>query len=222
MKKTTIRTVASILAVGVAVLACSDETQTQASTPQEAAPAPQQPVTSTTSEVDRTIAIWPEGSRRVAHDVIAKYGDPDEVAASMLVWYQRGPWKRTILHRDEIPHRFPAPHTDLLEQFVDYRVPVDKYSDLARYDGSVIVERTKGEISARCDLEEANFLALNLANDVATGTSTAEQARQAYADILAAKKTSGRSHPYLEGLRFTPQTGTADSDMPLAPSAGPP
>ncbi len=46
---------------------------------------------------------------------------------------------------------------------------MDKYEDLAMFDGSVIVERTKDEISARCDKEEMNLLALNLANDVAAG-----------------------------------------------------
>ncbi len=49
-----------------------------------------------------------------------------------------------------VPHDFPMPHPDLLEQFVDYQVPPDKFDELAQYDGSVIVERTKGEISARC------------------------------------------------------------------------
>ena len=68
-----------------------------------------------------------------------------------------------------MPHNFPKPHTDLLEQFVDYRVPVARVSDVTAYDGSVVVERTKGEVSARCDMEEMNYLALNLMHDVATG-----------------------------------------------------
>lgn len=29
----------------------------------------------------------------------------------------------TIVYRDEVPHNFPKPHTDVLELFVDYRVP---------------------------------------------------------------------------------------------------
>jgi len=45
------------------------------------------------------------------------------------------------------------PHKDVLEQFVNRNVPVEKFKELAQYDGSVIVERTKGEISARCDKE---------------------------------------------------------------------
>ena len=40
---------------------------------------------------------------------------------------------------------------------------------MTAYDGSVILERTKGEMSAWCDLEGANFLAISLANDVASG-----------------------------------------------------
>ncbi len=51
-------------------------------------------------------------------------------------------------------------HTDLLEQFIDYKVPLDKYDDLAKFDGSVGVNRTKGELSARCDAEAHNLLAL--------------------------------------------------------------
>jgi hypothetical protein len=202
------------------IFACNaDDDSTARQTPGATSPSPEPAAAS--SDAERTIAGWPETPRRVAHDVIAKYGQPDEVAPSMLVWGPRGPWKRTVLHRDEVVHRFPAPHTDLLEQFVDYRVPVEKYSDVARYDGSVILERTKGEMSARCDLEEANFLALNLANDVVTGKLGPEQARQSYSDILAAKKTTGRSHPYLETLQFASQPGAGDSDMPLAPSSPP-
>jgi hypothetical protein len=50
-----------------------------------------------------------------------------------------GPW------RDEDPHKFPQPHNDVLQQTIDYRVPVDKYADLVRFDGSAVAERTKGE-----------------------------------------------------------------------------
>jgi hypothetical protein len=57
---------------------------------------------------------------------------------------------------------------------------------LARYDGSVIVERTKGEISARCDKEEMNFLAINLGNDVVTGKKDVDAARKFYADTAMA------------------------------------
>src|SRR3546814_4003934 len=39
-------------------------------------------------------------------------------------------------------HDFPAPHTDSVESVIDYRVPPDKFTALAEFDGSVIAERT--------------------------------------------------------------------------------
>ena len=91
-------------------------------------------------------------------------------------------------------------------------MPVDKFSDLAAYDGSVVPERTKGEISARCNMEEMNFLALNLAHDIVTGARSVEDARQHYAERAVAFML-GRPAPYMEGLRFVASRGdTADVD----------
>ena len=52
---------------------------------------------------------------------------------------------------------------------IDTYLPVEKFTALAEFDGSVVVERTAGEVSARCHDEQANFLALNLMNDIVTG-----------------------------------------------------
>lgn len=167
--------------------------------------------------VDAMIASWPATPQQVARKTIEKYGPPAEATPTMLVWHNNGPWKRTIVYRDEIPHDFPKPHTDLLEQFIDYQVPLGKYDDLARYDGSVIAERTKGELSARCDKEEMNFLALNLAHDVATGRRTVEDARRFYAETAMATM-KGDMPPYVQRLQFDPSRGgTADPDKPMMP-----
>ena len=160
-----------------------------------------------------SISAWPAKSQEAARFMIDKYGQPNEQTATTLVWYAKGPWKRTILYRDEVPHSFPKQHTDLLEQFIDYRVPVDKYDDLAAYDGSVIIERTKGELSARCDKEEANFLALNLANDIATGRKSVEEARLEYAQTIQ-HLMAGKKSPYVERLQFAAQASAADKDKP--------
>ncbi len=163
---------------------------------------------------DSVLSNWPAKAQEVAKKMIDKYGQPAEVTASMLVWHNTGPWKRTIIYRDEVMHQFPMSHPDLLEQFIDYRVPVGKFSDLAAYDGSVIVERTKGEISARCDKEEANFLALNLAHDIVTGKRTVEEARRFYAETIKALM-AGQKPAYTQKLQFEmPKGNTADPDKP--------
>jgi hypothetical protein len=124
-----------------------------------------------------------------------------------LIWFNNRPWKRTILYRDVVQHDFPIPHPDLLEQFIDYQAPLEMYDELAVYDGSVIVERTKGQMSARCDKEGANFLAINLANDVATGRRTVDDARTYYAMAMKTFMQTKRMDPYMQGLRFQPPRG---------------
>ncbi len=161
---------------------------------------------------DEIVGMWPDVPREVAQTVKEKYGLPQEATASRLIWFANGPWKRTILYRDVVQHDFPMPHPDLLEMVIDYEVPPDKFDELAQYDGSVIVERTKGEISARCDKEGANLLALNLANDIVTGKRSVEEARQFYADTIKAFM-NGQSDPYLEGFVFeVPQRNVGDPD----------
>jgi hypothetical protein len=157
------------------------------------------------------IADWPEESREAAQLVLDKHGEPNEATPSQLVWYEVGPWKRMVASRVFYHHDFPAPHVDCVESFIDYRVPVEMFSPLAAFDGSVIVERTAGEVSARCHDEEANNLALNLMHDIVTGAKTADEARDYYAkeflDYRRKKPT-----PYMDGLRFDTSGGAADKD----------
>ncbi|CAN5909668.1 hypothetical protein BH24BAC1_BH24BAC1_13240 [soil metagenome] len=151
-------------------------------------------------------------STKSANQTIEKYGPPNEAIPSRMIWYNNGPWKRTIVYRDEVPHNFPQPHSDVVENFIDYHVPPEKFSELARFDGSVIVERTKGEVSARCDMEPANILALNMMHEIVTGKLTAEQAREKYSQETAAF-VMNRPAPYAEKLQFElPSGGTMDTD----------
>ena len=151
-----------------------------------------------TQSVRETIDEWPNYSKETAETLLEKYGEPDEVTTHRLVWHDNGPWKRTILHREGPMHEFPIPHRDYLEQHIDYRVPPEKFDDLAQYDGSVYPDRTKGEIGASCHEEGANFLSLNLAHDIITGEKTIEAARQDYARIMAKGKAGG-SPAYMQG-----------------------
>jgi hypothetical protein len=85
------------------------------------------------------------GTAQVAQSLIDYYGRPDEYSRRSLTWYKtRDGWKRTVLSSDEVPHDFPTHHTDFLEQFIDYKVPVGTFSRLAEFDGSVIADRTEG------------------------------------------------------------------------------
>lgn len=144
---------------------------------------------------------WPDDPTEVARTVVDEYGPPDEATASRLVWIENDPWKESRLYRDGVTHQFPAEHVDYLEQVVDYRVPPEKFDELAEFDGSVTVRRTRGELSAECHGEPANFLALNLAHDILTGEKSVAEARQAYTEIYARKEAGGEPD-YVTGFRF--------------------
>src|SRR5919109_1188327 len=130
-----------------------------------------------TEQGTTVIKDWPDESREAAQLVIDAYGEPHEATPSMLIWHRAGPWKRVVATREFFAHRFPAPHIDSVESFIDCQVPPEAFTPLAKFDGSVITERTAGEVSARCHDEQANFLALNLMHDIVPGRRSVEDAR---------------------------------------------
>lgn len=157
----------------------------------------------TSENTQELIKDWPDVSKEAANAMTEKYGQPDEATPTMLVWHENGPWLRTIVYKEAVDHDFPMPHKDVLEQFVSYDVPPDKFDELAQYDGSVIAERTKGELSARCDKEVANYLAINLADDIVKGEKSVEEAREFYAKTIK-EVLQGQEPEYVASLRFDP------------------
>lgn len=167
-----------------------------------------------TRAVSEILASWPDKQRETANLMIGKYGEPAVVGDRMLVWFNTGPFLKTELVRDGQPHNFPMAHVDYLTQTVKHTVPANKLADLYHYDGSVWFHRTRGELSAQCDIEAMNFLALNLSHDVITGRRTASDARAFYAKTAMAFKQGDRSSPYVSGLIFSPEPNAADPDRP--------
>lgn len=151
--------------------------------------------------VRQIISKWPRRSREVAEQMIQKYGNPNEACASKLTWFNNGPWKETIVYRDEVPHNWPKPHTDVLEQTIDYMVPPETAGELEEFDGSVWAKRTKGTLSAMCDYEEANYLAINLSDDIVKGEKSVDEAREYYENAIR-NYMDGTMDPYMEGLKF--------------------
>jgi hypothetical protein len=156
--------------------------------------------------VNQLISAWPTMPQEVAKKMMESYGAPKEATPSHLVWHGNGPWKWSIVYREEVPHNFPVKHTDMLDQGINYKVPPEKMDELATFDGAVTVRITKGEMAAMCDKEPMNYLALNLAHEIITGEKSVEEARQFQADTVKAF-LKGEKHPYTQKLIFTPPEG---------------
>lgn len=127
------------------------------------------------------LANWPEQSRKSAEAMLKKYGKPAAISKEMLVWTNTGPFVRTEVYGHQVQHNFPTPHKDVLQQYVNFKVPPDKMDDIAKFDGSVVVYLTDGLMAARCHKEAMNILTLNIAADIAEGRKTVKEAREAFA-----------------------------------------
>ncbi|MBW3549425.1 MAG: DUF4142 domain-containing protein [Proteobacteria bacterium] len=170
--------------------------------------------------VDRIIAGWAAHPRLGAQQMMAKYGPPQEASGMMLVWHEAGPFKRIKVMNLETPHDFPMPHVDFMEHTISYMVPEDKLGDLLVFDGSSTINRTTGELSARCDLENHNILTFNLDHDIVTGAKTVAEARQAFGEIVK-QELMGERPPYTQELQFDPLSPDAAmfSDEPVMPGS---
>ena len=168
------------------------------------------------AKANEILQSWPEESREAAQLVVDTYGDPHEVTESQFTWHRVGPWKRVVASKVFYEHRFPTKHIDAVESVIDYRVPPEKFTALAEFDGSVIVERTAGEVSARCHDEQANFLALNLMHDIVSGTKTVDEAREYYAKEFLDHRRK-KATPYMDGLLFATgdDSRSQDPDTPM-------
>ncbi|MDQ4144793.1 MAG: hypothetical protein M3198_13845 [Actinomycetota bacterium] len=179
-------------------------------------PAPGSHYELTQGQVEAIIEDWPPAPKKIVPETIKKYGLPNEASPTMLIWHDSGPWKRTIITSDETAHDFPTPHTDYISQTINYDVPVEKLPEVAQFDGSLIVYRTAGQVTASCDNEPANFLAINLLHDIVTGAKTADEARHEFGEQTAAWMLN-REAPYTEGVRFTQpnESDTGYRDEPV-------
>lgn len=158
------------------------------------------------------LKTWPMEAQMAIKEQMRKYGQPNEITPTMIIWYNNGVFAKTIITKMESKHDFPKMHVDMMEQSIMYKVPLDIYDELAHFDGSITVDRTQGLLAARCDKEENNLVALNLAHDIITGKKTVAEARQAYGDIIS-QAMKGVKNEYMMKLMFATETNTPDPDV---------
>lgn len=171
------------------------------------------------ARIATVIHDWPKASQDAAQEMVRKYGPPQEATATLLIWQGNSPWKRTLVHKTPVEHDFPVKHMDVLEQVVEYRVPLNFFGPLATFDGSVVPDRTRGELTSSGDREATNILALNLADDIIQGKKTVDQARDA---MTAAVRDieAGKTPDDAKALHLPPPQGDlADPDTAVIVAA---
>lgn len=163
------------------------------------------------AEVEKLAPNWPENSQRAARLMVKKYGDPTLSTPDHLVWKKIPSFKKITVFKEGGTHNFPILHSDVIEHVVNYPIPADKADDLLKFNGSIIFNRTLGELSARSHTENMNILALNLATEIIDDKKDWENARREY-EKLSMELMKGKITSKSENLQFTSQDHTADAD----------
>ena len=147
------------------------------------------------AEVKAHITTWFEAPRLMTELMMERYGPPDDLTPGVATWYERGRWKRITVRGEA--------HEGYLEQTVGYRPRPEAISSLRAFDHGVRLDPAREELTAASNLESLNYLALNMANEVALGKRTARNAQEFF--VKTAKlASSGKSSAYLEKLQFEP------------------
>ncbi len=159
--------------------------------------------TQTRQNVEAHIRTWFESPRLLTELLMERYGPPSDLTPGVATWYEQGSWKRISVHGDS-PDNY-------LEQVIGYQAPSTAVAPLAKFDHGVRIDLAREELSATSNQESLNYLALNMAHEVASGKRSAKDARHFY-ERTAKLAASGKSSPYLEKLLFKPYRRMPEKD----------
>lgn len=148
---------------------------------------------------------WFDSPRVMSRVLLDRYGPPSVLAPNAVSWYQQEPWKRITVHGDS-PENY-------LEQAVGYQAKPGAVARLKEFGQGVRVDLISEELSARSNSEALNLLALNLANDVASGGRSPREAREYYLRSIKLA-AAGKTMPYMEKLMFEPYRYVPQERMP--------
>jgi hypothetical protein len=135
--------------------------------------------------------------------MLEQYGAPSLMDDDALLWLDKGPWRRITVYRTARYHSAAAPDQDYLLQTIGYQVPADRVSELKLFDKRIAVDPVLGELSSCSESEGANYLALNLADEIVKEERSAAEARRFYDQTLRLA-AAGKSSPYMESLLRIP------------------
>lgn len=162
------------------------------------------------------IESWPAKTKKAAQALIEKYGQPNGMTDKMLVWDDKEPWAQVTVYRDAFADEVPIPHQDFVENTVEYKVPENKIADLIKFDRALVIDETRGTLSSHCDSEEANTLALNLADEIVSGKRDVASAKEFLKTTLS-ESMAGKSSSYMKKLMFptSPRQATTPETAPI-------
>ena len=139
------------------------------------------------------------------------YGPPDNKNNKEAVWNGVGGVDKIIIKDESIKHSFPKPHRDYLYSIKKIKVNPNHQDDYARVTGSIIIDKLKGTVEARCQDEDKNASTLLFVEDGEAGRvqiTKAEYSRYILTDKFPRWYKRGRANLSGSNLRMANLRGT--------------
>jgi hypothetical protein len=167
--------------------------------------APEPPVRNETTAAvqspETTILNWPARPRLAALALIAKFGEPNRFDEDKLAWDGNAPWRETVVYRRAPEEVGGLNDDDDVKQSIFHGIPPMKIAELKRFDARLKFDPETGILSSYSPSEKLNFLALNLAAEIANNTRDADEAREFYRKTVELA-ASGKNSAYMNGFLF--------------------
>lgn len=169
----------------------------------------------TTLLAQRHAAVWPAEAQRLVAALTATYGPSHERTPQVVTWRNNDPWKETMVYRDGELHNFLRRHRDYVRQTISFYASPAQVAALLDFNGSLLYDRTRGELTAFCGSERFNYVLINLAHDLAAGRLSVAEARQRCASVWRRVRL-GWPQPEAQQLLFA-----TDAPTLVVPAADP-
>jgi len=153
------------------------------------------------------IENWSDYARLQASRLMEEYGPPDRIDYSELAWSGKGPWKE-IRVWDVSPYYDDNLGPADLEQTIYFSATPESRRRLQAFSKQLRFSPDGKTLSALGSSEADNFLVLNLADEIASGRATPDEARDFYERTMRLT-LAGKFTPYTQRLLFSPFAGPA-------------
>lgn len=115
---------------------------------------------------------WRIGPKKEYHKIVTRFGNPLFVNSGpngAAVWKRfkkNVPFVRLMVVNESVPHDIPDPHCDYTYTTINYHIDPKKLMDVLAISDSLMYDKLKEELTARCATLEETIAILVLADKV--------------------------------------------------------
>jgi len=115
---------------------------------------------------------WRIGPKKEYHKIVTRFGNPsfvNSIPNGAAVWkrFKKDcPFVRLMVVDESVPHDTPGPHCDYTYITINYHIDPKKLMDVLAISDSLMYDKLKEELTARCATLEKTMATLVLADKV--------------------------------------------------------